>query len=377
MEQKMVVLKPMAWNSSGYMQPEGIEKSGKDYVALNGFGGEEWNGNPNRMWKGQRVFYTNTTKKLTECGTRGELGIIMTAYHDGIPYALGVATSVQANTAEEIDEIAEALNVDAEVHGIWSLPSVKKRYPNLRDFEKLWAKDGRSIPWRCPPSQFCWFVNPIQLEPSDLFPPIVSGAKPPDIIKMYSTFQAIRPDQALAIIRNFVPEDSPIITWLSKGHFDEKAITPKTKAFGKPIPGQSGGSSPAPSNPYVRYIKSFEIKVSPRHYDLQRRFREHIKSKGGTSIICDRYGVDIQFKLDGRNHVLAEIKPCEKVNARFAVRTAMGQLLDYRHRHPDQSVALLVVLETGPLASDVDLALSNGFGISYPRGKGFIIRWPS
>ena len=56
MEQKMVVLKPMAWNSSGYMRPEGIEKSGKDYVALHGFGHEEWNGNPDRIWKGQRVF---------------------------------------------------------------------------------------------------------------------------------------------------------------------------------------------------------------------------------------------------------------------------------------------------------------------------------
>ena len=84
----MVVLKPMAWNSSGYMRPEGIEKSGDDYVAINGFGHEEWNGNPDRLWKGQRVFHTETTKKLTECGSRGELGIIMTAYHDGIPHAL-------------------------------------------------------------------------------------------------------------------------------------------------------------------------------------------------------------------------------------------------------------------------------------------------
>ena len=123
MEQKLVVLKPMAWNSSGYMRPEGIEKPGKDYVARNGFGHEEWNGNPDRIWNGERVFCTNTTKKLTEYGNRRELGIIMTAYREGVPYVLGVATSVQTNTKEEMGEIARAFNVDA--NEIWRLPSVQ------------------------------------------------------------------------------------------------------------------------------------------------------------------------------------------------------------------------------------------------------------
>jgi hypothetical protein len=151
----MVVLKPMAWNSSGYMRPEGIEKSGDDYVAINGFGHEEWNGNPDRLWKGQRVFHTETTKKLTECGSRGELGIIMTAYHDGIPHALGVATSVRANTKKDMDEIADALNVAAEVIAIWNLPSVKKRHPDWRKFERFWVNNSGASAWRCPPSQFC------------------------------------------------------------------------------------------------------------------------------------------------------------------------------------------------------------------------------
>jgi len=47
----------------------------------------------------------------------------MTAYREGVPYVLGVATSVQTNTKEEMGEIARAFNVDA--NEIWRLPSVQ------------------------------------------------------------------------------------------------------------------------------------------------------------------------------------------------------------------------------------------------------------
>jgi len=197
---------------------------------------------------------------------------------------------------------------------------------------------------------------------------------------MYGRFQAIRQDQALAIVENFLPSESPIITWLSTGHFDEKAIAPKTKTFGKPTPslsGSTGGSLPPPSDPYVRYFEKFEVQVSPRHHVLQERFKKHIQSAGATSIASDKGGVDIQFELSGHGHVLAEVKPCERADGRFAVRTAMGQLLDYRHRHSNQAAALLVVLKTRPPDEDIDLALSNRFGISYPRGNKFVLKWPA
>ncbi len=34
--------------------------------------------------------------------------------------------------------------------------------------------------------------------------------------------------------------------------------------------------------------------------------------------------------VDGETLVLVEVKPCETATARFAIRTALGQLLDYR-----------------------------------------------
>jgi hypothetical protein len=119
-----------------------------------------------------------------------------------------------------------------------------------------------------------------------------------------------------------------------------------------------------------------QLFASENISDLQKLFERHISAAGATSIVSDRAGVDLQFKLTGHGHILAEIKPCESANTRFAVRTAMGQLLDYKHRHPDQNVRLLVVLEIRPPKEDADLALSNGFAVSYPRGTGFIFKWP-
>jgi hypothetical protein len=289
---------------------------------------------------------------------------------------MGIATSVRLNTEAERYEIVRALKLDDEAAEVWRLSSVQKRHPDWKEFKKFWTKYNLGgCSWRCPPSQFNWFANPIPLKPSDLFPPSVQGEKSPDIIKMHSSYQAIRPDQALSVVENSLDSNSPILTWLSTGHFDEKAIAEKTKKFGKPI-NPSGGSASAPSAPYVRYLRDFEIRVSPRHFALQRRFMERIQRSGASSVTCDTTRIDIQFELDGHGHVLAEVKPCDKTDARFAIRTAMGQLLDYKQRHSNQAQALLVVLEIRPSNEDINLALSNGFGVSYPKGTNFILRWP-
>jgi hypothetical protein len=137
-----------------------------------------------------------------------------------------------------------------------------------------------------------------------------------------------------------------------------------------------GGGVPTPSAPYVRYVRDYELQILPRHHYLQARFKKHIELVGADSIVMDDSGIDIQFRLHGYGLVLAEIKPCERPSTRFAVRTAMGQLLDYRQRHTNKGAKLLVVLELIPANEDIDLALSNGFGISYPEGDGFIVRWP-
>ncbi len=375
---KVVVLKPMAWNDNGYVRPDGnIRKTG--YVSQSGFGHEEWNGNSTRMWNGERVFHTESTKRMSSWAAEGELGIIMTAYKDGTPYALGVATSVRANSDSDKAAIFRALRLSGEVDYLWGLPSVKARHPNKAALQKRWTEEGAHNNWRCPPSEFMWFENPVELDADRLFPPAEKGGKAPDIIKMHGRFMAIRQDQALSIVKGSLDSGSPILDWLSNGDFDQKAISEKTKAYRKPSPGvptQGGRSAAPPDKGHVRYVAEYEVRVHPRHFNFQAEFRTFISATGATNIKENTGAIDIQFALPEQGHIIAELKPCITTDVRYAIRTAMGQLLDYQHRHHDRA-ALLVVVEVSPNAKDVDLALSNGFGIAYPHRGGFVLKWPA
>ncbi len=373
---KMIVLKPVVWSPNGYRFPAGIDKKGTDYVAQNGFGHEEWNGDPRRIWNGQRVFHTEVKGRMEDYGLRGDLGMVMTAYSDEGPCAVGVATSVTFNTATEREAIAEAVNATGHAGAMWTLPSIEKRFGNFVGFQTFWEVQSRGIPWRCPPEHYEWFDRPIPLDPAKLFPPATEGGKPPDIVKMFSTYMAIRPDQALAIVWNSLDKDSPIIEWLTSGSFDE--VARRTKSYGSPSPSpgsKNHGSAPPATSPYIRYIQARELTVTPRHHEVQKRFEAYIRNNGASGIVADHRGVDIQFSLKQRGYVLAEIKPCDRSDARYAVRTAMGQLLDYRQRHKKKEVHLLIVLEIKPSDEDIDLAVRNGFGIAYPRAQRFALKW--
>ncbi len=75
--------------------------------------------------------------------------------------------------------------------------------------------------------------------------------------------------------------------------------------------------------------------------------------------------------------VFVEVKPCETATARFAIRTALGQLLDYR-QSASGPPRLLIVVEVPPAEErDIQLALSNHVGIAWPKAKGFEVRWPT
>lgn len=133
--------------------------------------------------------------------------------------------------------------------------------------------------------------------------------------------------------------------------------------------------SPAPAaTGYTRYLVKHELPVSPRHHDLQGRFAEYLGTTDAAEIRENVQSVDLVYSRDGQE-VLVEVKPCEQANVRFAVRTAMGQLLDYAQRWRG-TVDKLVVVEQRPSPEDQELALVNGFGIGYPEGDSFQIEWP-
>lgn len=98
---KAVILKPVMWNSNGYVQPSGYPSTSgysKDY----GYGHEEWNNARNRVWRGYKIFHTEATDKLYEYSSSGELGILMVASNGGRQYVIGISTSVYHNSTEEM-----------------------------------------------------------------------------------------------------------------------------------------------------------------------------------------------------------------------------------------------------------------------------------
>lgn len=162
-------------------------------------------------------------------------------------------------------------------------------------------------------------------------------------------------------------------------------FAPEVRSLVERLPGVSGmrpkgreperASPAAARNPYVRYVEAYELQVSSRHSDLQTKFERFLARNGATELQANIASVDLRYRDAARGRILAEIKPCETANARYAVRTAMGQLLDYRQREKED-VSLLIVIDARPSDEDKLLATSNGFGIAHPTGKTISVAWP-
>ena len=138
---------------------------------------------------------------------------------------------------------------------------------------------------------------------------------------------------------------------------------------------EKGSGSTAKSS-YMRYVEAFEVKVTPRHNELQKAFVEFIRQAGATGIAEDRNNVDLKFSHPDKGNILSEIKPCTSDSVRFAIRTAIGQLLDYRQKMACDG--LLIVVDAQPCDVDKGLALDNGFALAYPKKSAakFKIDWP-
>ncbi len=143
-------------------------------------------------------------------------------------------------------------------------------------------------------------------------------------------------------------------------------------------PNRSGtipNSPSAATNAYLRYVEAYEVEITPRHTNLQEKFEAFLASHGADDLRPNVASVDLRYRDASKGMVLAEVKPCELSNARYAIRTAMGQLLDYQQRTKEDT-SLLIVLEKKPKDEDQLLATSNGFGVAYPVTGGFAISWP-
>ena len=172
--------------------------------------------------------------------------------------------------------------------------------------------------------------------------------------------------------QKYLTRATPHLVELFMGAIVRRQPKRKRKA-GSATGKDGGGNTSAPTQGLKHYLVNFEAKVSPRHHELQDRFEKWLE-KSNADLRRNINFVDLRFKRGDSRSVFAEIKPCDAANVRYAIRTAIGQLLDYAHK--ESTDHLLIVVEVEPSLSDRDLAHRNNFGIAFPVRGGFEIAWP-
>lgn len=362
---KMAILKPIVWNENSYRWPSGnIATSG--YTKDFGYGHEEWNGRDDWVWDGWKVFHTEGKGAMHRYAEDGRLAIIMTAMKEGKFFAVGVGCNVYENSSEEADAISKALGLHGYVDRMWGVASIREAMGSKAALKQHWLGHTH-VNWRCPQTHYAWFGDPIEIIPNDLIP-----QDPPRqaIVKMHGSYQAIRPDQALSIVRRALSKDHSVIEWLSTADFD----APRNRAVRDAHAPKGGGgrsTAPTPAEQVRRYMKEYEIIISPLHARLQGDFKAHFGRRRIHSVQENIACVDLRYRDPERGTVLVEVKPTEP----STVRSAMGQLLDYRQR-ASGNPALLIVIDDAPSQEEIQLATSNGFGLSWRAGRGFDSAWP-
>ncbi len=370
MATKLLALKAITWSSTQYKEPCGVIFS-KGYVTERGFGHEEWNNSQNRVLDSERYFHTEFTDTLERFGENGALGILMFANHQGGDFLVGVAGNVFMNDTKRMKSVASTFGLQGMANELWQLESVRQGEKNtsLKIFSEHWKKNWHFIKWRCPEQSYIWFEIPVQIFPADF----TNASR---LNHHHSSYQTIRAEDAVNVLINRanVGKRHPIIKWLTHGEFEQPKAH-KSKQSGKHAGGGGPGGAPCPDEAYTRYVREQEIVVSPAHGMLQNQFCEYLRKNGAKSISPDVRRVDVRYKTQTERVVFAEIKPAPNAEARYAIRLAMGQLLDYRQSEKSTPLMLVVISEK-PHPKDLSLALENGFGVAYKRGSTFEEVWP-
>lgn len=357
---KASILKAVVWNSQGYIQPSGEGATG-GYPADHGFGHEEWNNNPNWYWRSYRIFHTEYTARLLTYSECGQLGMLMIVSHDGRQWAVGVAAGIFHNSVDDMKLIATELKLEENWRQLWELPLVRRKHNNDQSaFRRFWKEQCQWIRWKAEPEMYHWFKTPIPLNPIDL-----SGKQ--FLTKMFGKFQPVQPDRIAKLIRKHIPKaKASIVNWFEDGPFDERFLARKSSARRRGLDGGNKGNSPA--DRAVRYWVYGERVAEPLHSRLQAQFVDYLRAQGFVVEENTNF-VDIRYRPN-KNSVFVEVKPTEKVPPRYAIRAAIGQLLEYRHVH-DNAAELEIVISSEPEAAQIDLLKSLGIRLWCRVGDAF------
>ena len=148
-------------------------------------------------------------------------------------------------------------------------------------------------------------------------------------------------------------------------------------ASGRGKAGGEGRAGAAASDAYQRYVAEYEVRIHPRHNKLQQRFERFLGDRYPVIEFPQCYRDDLRYSLPGQDAVMVEVKPTDSRTLRFAIRTAIGQLLDYKQHQQWLGRQLILVETEVSNADDLRLAHDSGFGLAWPDKAGsFYICWP-
>ncbi|MFA1624617.1 hypothetical protein ACDY96_17865 [Rhizobium mongolense] len=362
--------KPLLWSTNGYTGPCGPKVTG-GFVPKHGYGAEEWNNVDDRVWKGYRIFHTETSAKLNAFAEFAHLGLIMTAMHADIQYIVGVACGVSYNTEAEEKAIAKHLKLRSVGSEIWTLESVRTKYKSRADFDEKWGVGKHTIRWKCANDLYHWFDEPLALPKRPL------RADKLVLAKMHGGYQAIRPEDGLKLLGNSLPMDHPIREWLIGNDFDEAFIKTEDRKRSKPLTPKERRdkySAPAAMSPYEKYLRERIIRVDPAHGKLEQKFHAFLVSEGMTDLEKNSAGIDAAFTCPKRGRFIAELKPTKDGETRFAVRSAVGQILEYRHFLRPEAKPL-IILGSAPTKDDLSFLRTLGIACGWLSDGRFDFVW--
>ena len=211
----LYLLKPVLWNTNGYVRPAGVSAAAKSYPGQFGFGHEEWNNSPTMEFdeRGQRfrVFHTEGVKKAPVDDHPGQIFVFMTASHDGVQQLVGVAGNAMYIGSERYESerhrVAKLVGVKNFWRDAWAVLGVRRRFgDDSVKFRSHFNQDVDWVPnWICPADYFMWFEEPVTLNPSKI---IGANCLP----KMFSGYKALE-REAASLVMNSVPTQHRSTTW--------------------------------------------------------------------------------------------------------------------------------------------------------------------
>jgi hypothetical protein len=319
----MIHIARVVWNTSGWRFPTGghaerARRSGRrptDYASIHGFGHEEWNFKLEDEFEGHIYGHVKYDAKVRR--ERDEhLHFAFWAQHPGSDDKLLVGQYKDASfvTPQQIERLGDHFRkegilerrVSELLHAVPQMSEVAAR----QHIEDALSPSRPSLRFRCPIS------NVTQLPPT-------AYEKLPDKIEG----------------KQLGPRYTPTIV----------TALPIRARRTRQRQTQSG---PLSLDGYYRETGARAEFIERRHNELSRAFTKYLRAQGYRDVAHEVSSVDVEFTAM-KELCRAELKVSYPVNTRYAIREALGQLLEYNYYGERQPAPhWFIVLDTEPTPED-------------------------